>query len=149
MYTSEINANLKWLNNLECFIGTFARDQLPIINTFPCGLIVNSDPSNKPGEHWTAIFLNKGLGEYFDSYGFPPLHSDVLHFLNKHCPKGWCHNTVMLQSANSMTCGMYCIFYIKLKCLGYTLCEFIKLFTTKASVNDDIVTTLYNKIKNE
>jgi hypothetical protein len=149
MDTSEINYHLKLLSQFDCFIGAFARDQLPEIHSTPCGLILNTDPINKPGEHWVAIYINKsGFGEYFDSYGFPPLHKDIIIFLNKFCPKGWCHNTFMLQSINSLTCGLYCIFYIKTRCLGYSYCHFIRLFTNKTFINDKIVIEFFKEINN-
>jgi hypothetical protein len=37
------------------------------------GLIVNTDPHNKPGSHWVAIYGDgDGHTEFFDSYGKPP-----------------------------------------------------------------------------
>ncbi len=40
------------------FIGVFAADQLPG-KVFPGAYIVNTDESNKPGQHWVAFFLVK------------------------------------------------------------------------------------------
>ena len=33
----------------KVFCGVFAADELPIINTFPCGFVANTDPSTEPG----------------------------------------------------------------------------------------------------
>ncbi len=45
---------------LDCFIGTYSRDRLPkIVESLPVGLVVNTDPSDQPGQHWVAIFINK------------------------------------------------------------------------------------------
>ena len=56
------------------FCGVFPIDKLPqTIDRYPCGLIVNTDPSTKPGMHWVAVFLTSPQnGEWFDSYGKPP-----------------------------------------------------------------------------
>jgi len=38
------------------FIGVYAADQLPsFIHTFPAAVIINTDPSNKPGENWISV----------------------------------------------------------------------------------------------
>ena len=56
------------------FEGVFAEDLLPrSMNIYPCGYIVNTDPSSKPGKHWVAFYFTRPeQGEFFDSYGHPP-----------------------------------------------------------------------------
>ena len=57
----------------SCFLGVFASNELPSkIPSYPSGLIANTDPNNKPGQHWVAMFLEEGKEEFFDSYGLPP-----------------------------------------------------------------------------
>ena len=52
------------------FKGVFARDNIPFIISYPCSLIINTDPSTRPGEHWLALFFNsKKEAEFFDSFG--------------------------------------------------------------------------------
>ena len=46
MDTHEIN---KALHNTKGFLGTFALDQIPKVNHYPAGLVINTDSSNKPG----------------------------------------------------------------------------------------------------
>ena len=41
----------------SCFLGVFASNELP---TYPSGLIANTDPNNKPGQHWVAMFFPQG-----------------------------------------------------------------------------------------
>ena len=31
--------------------------------------ILNTDPDNKPGKHWVAIYINEGKLSFFDSFG--------------------------------------------------------------------------------
>jgi len=57
---------------LRRFDGVFAADRLP---NEPRLLVCNIDPSYRPGEYWVVIYVDdKGrYGEYFDSFGRPPL----------------------------------------------------------------------------
>ena len=119
MVTKEIN---KLLIDEKNYIGTFARDLLP--NNLPlrrkAGLIVNTDTHDLPVEHWIAIYLDgNGRGEYFDSYGLPPLHKEFIDFMRKNCRLGWCWNLVTLQCLTCITCGQYCLIYIKLTLNNY------------------------------
>ena len=59
----------------KIFVGVFAADELPTLNTFPCGFVANTDPSTEPGTHWVAFYFpSREKGEFFDSYGHPPLN---------------------------------------------------------------------------
>ena len=57
----------------KIFGGVFAADELPkTFDTFPCGLVANTDPSTEPGTHWVAFYFpSRDKGEFFDSYGYP------------------------------------------------------------------------------
>ena len=130
----------KLLWKVKCFIGTFARDTFPQKICPNKGLIVNTDLSSLPGEHWIAIIINHdGTGEYFDSYGLPPLHSEFIKFMFNNCPNGWIYNDIALQCLACITCGHYCVAYIKLRCHGYTLDEFVSLFTRDVTTNDVLI----------
>ena len=73
------------------FCGVFRSDKLPqTINRYLCGLVVNTDPSTKPGTHWIGIFLTSPQnGEWFDSFGnLPEFYGPVFtEFMNNHCGK--------------------------------------------------------------
>ena len=57
----------------KIFVGVFAADELPKLNTFPCGFVANTDPSTEPGTLWVAFYFpSREKGEFFDSYGYPP-----------------------------------------------------------------------------
>ena len=112
-----ILSELPWTKNV--FQGVYSSDTLPRkkIKTRPCAMVVNTDQEHEPGSHWSAIFLDDdGTGEYFDSYGIPPLSRHVLDFLNKQTNNNWTFNTRQLQGAYTTLCGGYCIFYIMYKC---------------------------------
>ena len=55
------------------FVGVFPRDILP--QPIDGAYVINTDPHYKPGQHWVAMYLNGGRGEYYDSLGLPPKNS--------------------------------------------------------------------------
>ena len=104
------------------FCGVFSSDKLPqTIDKYPCGLVVNTDASTKPGTHWIAVFLASPLnGDWFDSYGKPPgfYGPAFAEFMNKHCDE-WKFNDRKLQSDWSDVRGHHCIFYLGHRARGY------------------------------
>ena len=53
------------------YLGTFSSNHLP----HETGLLVsNTDPCNRAGTHWIAIYISadRRRGEYFDSFGRAP-----------------------------------------------------------------------------
>ena len=130
------------MNNLDCYLGTFARDDIPniLIKKRPLGLIINTDPSNKPGTHWVALFINQNnCAEYFDSFGERPICCEIQNFLKINKIKCLKYNKYKIQSIFSSNCGAFCILYLKTRCNKFSFNEFIKLFTANKIYNDAIV----------
>ena len=73
--------------------------------------IINTDNSDKPGEHWVALYFKDDKAIYFDSYGQPPLEDYILPFIQRNTTTGR-ETTEMLQSPWSKVCGMYCIYIL-------------------------------------
>ncbi len=143
MNTFEIN---NYLKNFPQFKGTYPRDMLPKINHLPSGIVINTDPSNKPGEHWVAMYIDiNGVGEYFDSFGLPPLHKEIVSFLEKNCSRGWLCNTITFQSMFSETCGMYCVLYLSSKFKGMSFNKFTSIFNHRRDLNDRVAEILYKE----
>jgi len=127
------------LSEFKCFIGTYPLDLLPEkqLKQRPCALIVNTDKSTKPGEHWVAIFLSdNGSAEYFDSFGLMPIHNEILMFLRKNKIKNLIYNSNQIQSITSNTCGAYCVLFVKFKCLKLKFCDLINCFSNNKYNND-------------
>jgi len=122
----------------QTFLGVFPIDRLPqrLPPRRPLLLVCNTDPHDKPGNHWIALYIAHN-GEFFDSFGEPPQKTFEL-YLEKHCNSFTVNNKV-LQSILSAFCGHYAIFYCLMKMLNYDLNEIIACFGTDTALNDYIV----------
>ena len=134
------------------FRGVFACDQLPKqyvprLRT----LVINTDPSTKPGQHWVAIYITRdGEGEYFDSYGQPVKLPQVKKFLKKNVTRQR-YNRQPLQGPLSAVCGQYSIFFLLQRCRGLSMTNITSLFSYDWRDNDilinDFIRTHFPHIK--
>ena len=117
------------------FQGVFSCDTLP---AKPELLVCNTDPQDKPGTHWIAIYVDKnGRGEYFDSFGMEP-PAVFRDYMNKHC-RHWTFNRKKLQSVLSRFCGNYCCFYCVYRYNGFSMNKIVSMFTNDTTFNDLLV----------
>ena len=125
------------------FEGVFPADMLPKqkLKNRPCGLIANTDPSDKPGEHWVAFYIDMdGNVEYFDSYGFKPKLKLFQNFIKVNSDgEGFIWNAVQLQGPFSSVCGQYCLFYLLHRSRNWKMQEISGFFTKDKNHNDFLV----------
>lgn len=123
-------------------VKVLARDQLPPrINRYKAAaFVVNVDPSWRPGSHWIGLYYN-GLGsfEYFDSFGLPPFHADIVKFIERNSDRPCIYNPRPLQDILISTCGLFVIYFILIKCRGGSMRRVLAPFTTRQHVNDRLV----------
>jgi len=110
------------------------------------GIVFNTDPSNRPGQHWVSFFMElnpkdkTGSVEYFDSLGKKPIKS-VDEYMKKLCL--YCQtkfdyiierkiNKTPFQIKYDGDCGIFSVNFIISRLNGKT---FKKIITTK--VNED------------
>ena len=127
-----------WFKCEDKFLGVFPADThcLPNIHSYPCGLISNTDPHDKSGEHWIAMyFINEDNVEYFDSYGNEPMIQSHIDFMNENATTIH-HNKKRVQGLVSMTCGGHCIYFLKLKFKGYSMTQIVKMYNSNNDIND-------------
>ena len=139
MNTFEINAHLK---TEKCFLGTYPSDKLPIgrIKKRPLAMVINLDPASLPGSHWVGLFINENnIANYFDSFGRCNVSDHILEFLRLNNIKYLQHNTTSIQDKSSMTCGVYCILFIRMLCSSFTFEDFMRIFTKNTKNNDVLV----------
>ena len=137
MNTLEIETLLKTHPRTRpVFKGVYARNRLPRLLNVPSALVGNTDPDNRAGQHWVAIYIDANArGEYYDPTGRPPDLASYVNFMNKHC-RSWTYNTVRVQEEGSDVCGHHCIFYLIHRCAGHTMREVTKILEDPAEATD-------------
>lgn len=109
----------------------------------PVLLVCNTSTSDRPGEHWVAICIDKHQrGEFFDSLGMPPIVYGLGECM-KHA-KQWMFNDVKIQGDFSSVCGYYVIGYLRSKMQGFTMSAYLSLFSNDYALNDDLIYNLIN-----
>lgn len=120
------------------FLGVYPRDLAPELKK-GTGMIINTDPSEEPGEHWVAIYNDCDFnGVYFDSFGLPPLHEEILKVLNNSC-NSWEYNDIQIQNLRSIRCGEYSIIFLMVMFENHSLKSFQNLFTKNSFVNESLI----------
>ncbi len=121
----ELERIIKTQNIQKIFLGVFARNQLPIISSYPCCFIANNENSNKKGEHWIAFYYDQYKYCYFfDSYGLDPAFYKLINYLKK-TSSSYEFNQVQFQSLFSKSCGYYCLLFIILKSVNLNIGNFL------------------------
>ena len=136
------------LKGVTEFGGIFASDELPnYIPNKPVYIIVNTDPASKPGKHWLALYIDGICNELYDSLGkdASSYNKHIEYFMIIQSPK-YKYNSQRLQNFGSDVCGNYCIQYIILREMGYSINEIVRDFSENLVNNDEIVTEFYNKL---
>lgn len=143
MNTVQITACLR---EIKLFGGVFPIDLIPQPTRKPVGFVINTHDSRKQGEHWVAIvLLEDNSAEYFDSFGFPPLHSRIQKYLAPHSTRGLIYSSATLQHPASATCGAYCIEFLKHRSQGLKYNQFLAIYSRNLRANDSLVSKLLNK----
>ena len=145
MNTIQIDRILQ--RTVPTFRGVYSRNRLPRrMKEYPFSLVANTDPDNQNGQHWIAIHVDEhDVGEYYDPYGFPPIHQPFENFLNRRC-REWTYNHVTVQHPASTVCGQHCIVYLVLRSRGYEMYEITRMLAKDINANtffvDDFVKQL-------
>jgi len=137
----------------QIFDGFWFPD-LPItpVTKNPALIIVNTDESTGPGEHWCAIYIDKEkkVCEYFDplgqapenlmdGYSFLPHLYAYSHFVD--------FNRKPVQSLTASTCGHHCIYFGSLKAKNFSLRFIIdNIYSNNTFENDAKVISFVKKI---
>ena len=139
------NANLRTETS---FLGVFAVNTLPLhISQLPVLLIVNSDTSNLPGEHWRAIFITKTLhGEVFDSLAAPVSYL-LEKWMNTNTVK-WTASTEMIQHPFVQSCGAFVVHYVLNRLSEKNLSSYTqKHFTVNKRQNEIYIRNYIHELK--
>ena len=107
------------VNTRYTFGKVLAIDELALFSSpslGECFFIVNTHPHFLPGEHWFSIYCPPNTNnpiEIFDSLGEDPKCYDkgLLYFIQG-WKRGYCFNTMRLQSSESWACGLFSLYFI-------------------------------------
>ena len=128
MNNIEIN---KVLRNVRLYGGCFSCDMIPKPKRFPIAYVVNTDNSQKPGQHWIVILIDKYRKcEYFDSLGNEIFVPEIYSFINSNTKGISQQSHVQLQHNSSVACGVYCIKFIIARSKRVSFEEFINYFSS-------------------
>jgi len=133
MNAEEIESFLR-RRHVPNFDGVFSIDTLP---DRPRLLVCNTDTSDGPGRHWVCISVERGRGEFFDSFGRRP-DEKFERYMERHC-SSWTFDDRQLQSVVSRFCGHYCIYYCTLRSRGIDMRKIVSSFTGDTGLNDVLV----------
>jgi hypothetical protein len=122
-----------------------------ILTKIPALIILNTDESTGPGEHWCAAFISKSRHcEYFDPLGAPPNNELLDYFFIPHLSKfaeNIEFNTVPVQHIEAKTCGPHCIYFGYFRSRGFPLQTIINNFySTNLQANDALVSDFIFKL---
>lgn len=140
--TREIDSIL--LNNAvtrKSFLGTYPACMKPKTKRRFYTFITNSDEHDKAGEHWNAWVVNGNTITFFDSFSRSPRADSLpLHYgqmIDKFKTVRFVSKRV--QSAKSVSCGLYCIHFIFCMSIGLDVQGFLSDYTKDYRKNDKIV----------
>lgn len=130
----------------ENFCGVFASDKVPVkIESYPAGIVINTDPSDQPGKHWLALFVDsEKRAEYFDSFGRQPELPSILRLLKTSCVSYECSGA-RVQGFFSSVCGHYSVYFLLERFGGVSMREILEKFDADYEENDILVTDWINE----
>lgn len=123
------------------FRGVLSYEELPDVFRGSKGFyVVNSDKVSGKGLHWLVIYKqSEDKIEFFDSLGRPPeFYSPKIKMFLEHSANNYVYSNVRLQGESEL-CGDYCIVFVYLSACGYSLLDFINMFTNNITENDLII----------
>lgn len=145
---NSIQLNQILSNNISTkssFLGVFARDELPIIETYPASFILNTANRSHPGQHWIAFYFDeKQICNFFDSYGHNPDFFRLKKYIKNYSDL-LLYNKKVIQGWKSENCGFYCILFLILRSSGYSLEKICDLFHEFPNKNDEMIDKFKNK----
>ena len=80
--------------------------------------MINLNDKKRKGTHWVSLFIDRNIAACFDSFGIEYIPQELL---NKIRDKKFTQNILRIQDNESITCGFYCIAFIKYLFAGKTL----------------------------
>ena len=127
--TDNINEILRSVPETRKFyMGCFPCNHIPTPRTYPSALVVNHEPSHKGGSHWVGIYFNNAHELfYFDPLGVKP-NECIEHYIKINAFTNIIYNNLPIQPLLSPHCGLYCVIFIYLMCIGKKFPDILSRF---------------------
>ena len=124
------------------FRGVYPIDLIPYDLGIPSIIVVNHDKSGEKGSHWIVLhFKENDIVEHFDSIGRKPLRE--IHNLLFSKNLTYKYNNKRIQNYNTVTCGLFCIYYSFYSCRGMNFNRILSRFGNNLEENEEIVKRFY------
>ena len=131
----------------QLFDGFWFPDVPAKISKIPALLILNTDKSTGPGQHWCAAYISKSKHcEYFDPLAASPHNeNDGYSFLNhlSKFSKSIEYNIIPVQDPLAKTCGHHCIYFCYLRARGFPLNHILNNAYSKNLVSNDALVSKF------
>ena len=131
----------KYYQNEPRFNGVYSRNNLPK-KIKDGAYVTNLDEYADVGTHWIALFCNRSIIFYFDSFGIEHVPEEIKEFIGN---KNIIANIFRVQAKNSVMCGYFCIGFIDFMLAGKKLTNFTNLFSPYDFKNNDYIIPSYLK----
>ncbi len=153
MNTVQLTAAMDKITYETYFLGVLPCDYLPKtpLKDLPAMVIFNTDPSTETGQHWVAVYINKGgVSCFFDSFGRGPKNPSfpkiVQDFLKNNSIRVQYSNK-QIQDFTSDVCGQHCVFFC-ITCQKVTFMKILlKCIMTTLLKNDTMVVRFVKRLK--
>lgn len=128
-----------------------AKNELKFIKNKTFSIIFNTSNNYSKGTHWCVIYKSDDSGEvqFFDSLGLPYYYygNEIIEFLR--CNSSFVrYNVRPVQSNSSISCGMFCLYFIYNRLCKINYDNVIAMFSNNKFKNDilvhDFVTRSFN-----
>ena len=126
----------------EQFRGIFARDTMSQLETLiPGGYLCNTSDRDRRGRHWTAYYKKQASGSrddsfFFDSLGHPPGHYGILLSGEGDDVS---YNPRRVQSEDSSSCGLYCVFFLHWASLECDYQQILDIFSGEDFIKNELI----------
>ena len=110
-----------------------AEDLPSRITKRPQSFVTNTDSCAGPGRHWVVFhFPEDGPCEFFDSLGVKPegYQTRFKQVLEDNGSR-YVFTLDRMQPMNSVTCGLYCIYFVKHRYRNISFSNILSCFSTK------------------
>ena len=130
----------RWIR--ERFRGIYPIDLIPKELPNRSVIIVNQDTSNQKGSHWVVIhYMSDAIVEYFDSVGKQP--KVEVHNLLLSQDMTYMYNNKRLQSYNTYTSWLFCLYYSYYSCRGVDFSSILSRFSDNLVDNEVLVSRFF------